>query len=90
MTNKQLKLIYEYMGWNPKYVGFEKRLDSNSAWECVQEMERRGDWLEFSRNAWQDFGSIGVTYSQFILWLFNPDNFFTCFGKFLEVRNETI
>ena len=47
LTDKQLKLIYEYMGWAWGYdlknnILMHKRLDSNTAWECVQEMERRG------------------------------------------------
>ena len=64
MTDKQLKLIYEYM-LNARWyycssptgvdVGVKvvdnhflaNTLDSNAAWECVQELTRRGAFTSF-------------------------------------------
>ncbi len=91
MNDKQLKLIYEYMGW--KIINYELEFDSNLAYECVQEMERKGDWEDFIYYCpsfiWSVLGEEQMTKSNFILWLFNPNNFWNCFAKWLEVRNDT-
>lgn len=101
MNKKQMKLIYEYMRWKPYYtvhsdtVVYSTILDSNVAWEVVQELDRRGDWDSFSYEIFREGGLHGgdVEYwsnkevrKDFIPWLFNPDNFFRCLGEFLEQR----
>lgn len=61
MTDKEIKLIYEYMEWKPYYCdaldkfAYQKIFDSNIAWECVQEMEKKGDWGEFIDDVYRDF-----------------------------------
>ena len=77
MTDKQLKLIYDYMGWeesvndHPYPWGNAKELDSNHAWECVQEMERRGEIISFSDFVWYEYLT-NITTSLFPFWLMNP------------------
>ena len=85
MTDKQLKLIYKYMGWCHAENIYTKELDSNRAYECVQEMGRRGDWGDFLDTITVDKDK---NY-QFVFWFYNPDNFFNCMAKWLEVRNES-
>lgn len=99
MTEKKLKLIYGYMkeaGWvfdrglpypkngNWEYICGIKELDSDSAWEVVQEMERKGEWKEFyylsEENNFVDIYNRPDVFT----WLMNPDNFFYCFAKWLE------
>lgn len=90
MTNKQLKLIYEYMGWEPtitKWIRdttteYDNNFDSNSAWECVQEMERKGDLEKFDVYSLNEWMYADNNNSNF--WIFNPVNFFDCFSKWLE------
>ncbi len=101
MKNKQVKLIYTYMGWD-----FEQYLlgdcshpfDSNTAYKCVQEMERRKDWgkcyhqIVIEHRDWKSrqhylspetFGQ-----QELVSWLMNPKNFFNCMVKWLEVRTK--
>ena len=93
MNDKDLKNIYEYMskrGWELRYLhgvypDYSEELDSNSAYECVQEMGRRGDWGDFLDTITVDKDK---NY-QFVFWFYNPDNFFNCMAKWLEVRNES-
>ena len=57
MTNKDRKLIADYMKWNyNENLGIhyydsegavQRNLDSNDASLCVQEMLKRGEWLNF-------------------------------------------
>lgn len=111
MTNNELKAIAGYMPewqYNDSWGLFKKVirpidkvnpiiLDSNSAWECVQEMERKGDWDSFSWEIYKEGGLYGgdvVLWSNkevrkdFIPWLYNPANFFSCFGKWCLERSE--
>jgi hypothetical protein len=95
VTNDELKAIYEYMKdikWElfpkpiyvcGKYLYGTKPLGSNSAWECVQEMERKGDWNDFLIHCFN------VAEKLNWIWLYNPTNFFDCFGKWcLERRGK--
>ncbi len=95
MNDKQLKLILTYIygkDYRFKELRVEKKgnyiLDSNLAWECVQEMERKGhseEFDDFYQDEWLEHGGSCKSYT---LWSTNPDNFFTCMAKWLEVRNE--
>ena len=91
------KLIYEYMGWrNTKKDTYcdvchaiictkiSHPFDSNSAWEVVQEMERKGDWDKFQVTLWQTYN--GMTKNGFVKYCMNPKNFFNCFAKWLEEK----
>lgn len=64
-------------------------LDSNSAWECVQEMVNKKDWVDFQTKVyWSDVVK-DIRGIDFIPWLYNPANFFDCFGKWcLERRGK--
>ena len=105
MTEKDLKRIYEYMGWLEEshcrnescpyklneclcpYWQDYKTLDSNSAWECVQEMERRGDSEKFYSVPLDKWTKEDPPES-YEFWLFNPTNFFNCMAKWLEVKEK--
>ena len=98
MEQKELQCIYEYMGWyktnrarnekNPYANWIWPVLDSNTAWECVQEMERKGDSLSFSKHSYDVFMNAPANVTNYFLWLYNPTNFFDCFGKWLERRGK--
>lgn len=89
MTDKEFNLIYDYMKWF--HDGIEHDFDSNSAWEVVQEIERRKEWFYFlhSHLRQQNQGKIPINYSDYIKWLYNPTNFFNCFAKWLLSKEET-
>lgn len=62
-------------------------LDSNTAWECVQEMERKDEsesFDDFYQDEWLEHGG---NCPSFTLWASNPDNFFNCMAKWLEVKH---
>lgn len=114
MTGKQLKLIYEYMGWCSNHkdeycpdCGYEHtdrddiKLDSNLAWEVVQEMERKGDWVGNHKSFLNyvfddafppdDFDNIMMSGESFLIMfnkLQNPTNFFNCMAKWLEDKEN--
>lgn len=92
MTDKELKAIYEYMedaGWDSGIWG-EIKFNSNSAWEVVQEMERKGDWNSFeifvNDEIWSNI--LNRLHINFTPWLYNPTNFFNCFTKWLEEKEN--
>lgn len=85
MTNKEKKIVAEYMGWkwseyggdyyyipkNGKVIYF----DLNDAGLVVEEMQERYEWDEFMHYCWKYF-PLGKDY---IGRLFNADNFFSAF-----------
>ena len=95
MIQKNLELIYDYMGWledindYPYPYGNAKALDSNSAWECVQEMARKADIKDFYYFIDDVICNKYYIY-EYPFWIMNPDNFFNCMAKWLEVKNENI
>jgi len=101
MTDKALKLIFEYMkerGWDYTYYTHSKDegtseythpFDSNTAYECVQEMERKGDWDEFIIFYMNEFELSSLSdMPHFMIWSTNPTNFFTYFFKWLEDKQN--
>lgn len=90
MTNKALKLIYGYMdewGWAYELIDcpiIHRDLDSNSAWEVVQEMERKGDVDKFMKFAGAVYSDSKTSIKYLTILLYNPTNFFNCFAKWLE------
>lgn len=105
MKIEQIEKIYKYMeeaGWvfdkgvpYPKEDGkwgyaFEvNELDSNAAYKCVQEMERKGDWDNFSVYVTNFFELTLITdVPHFMLWSYNSTNFFTCMVNWLEEREK--
>lgn len=102
MTDKQLKLIYEYMGWLVSSKDgcpqvFESDdckkhiLDSNTAWEVVQEMWRKEDWTHFACFALNDETGMQSEFfdTDCIKWIMNPTNFFNCMAKWLEAKQSS-
>jgi hypothetical protein len=94
MNQEELKLIYSYMQdfdmlWMYCHNGTcEHSLDSNSAWECVQEMEKRKDYPSFEQKCLSIWLKtvVDLPSEYFTAWLFNPTNFFKCFAAFLKER----
>ena len=90
MTDTDLKLIYSYMeeaGWltsgaNKDFPEHPIMLDSNSAWECAQEIERRKDDEEFLCFIFEKADTLDCL----VWWILNPKNFFNCMAKWLEVQ----
>jgi hypothetical protein len=71
----------------------EVSLDSNSARECVQEMEKRFEnpKLRSDYERFEGYAKMMWRYGKhkfFIAWLMNPENFWDCFSKWLEGRDE--
>lgn len=65
----------------------EHPLDSNTAWEVVQEIERKGDWESFV--TFTEYAApIGYDDS-YLKWIMNPENFFNCLVRWLE-ENEIL
>lgn len=88
MTDKDLKRIYEYMGIPNLTVHQHFPLDSNSAWECVQEMDRKDDLELFYYNTHNLCDeATRLNHAQFQLWLMNPTIFWRYFSKWLELRD---
>jgi hypothetical protein len=94
-----LELIYKYMGWcekckkcNPnihhnREVCARDEMDSNKAWECVQEMEKQGHADEFETYLYTCWCDAKVLQCQ-LVWEKNPTNFFSCMGAWLEGRED--
>jgi hypothetical protein len=106
MNDKELKVIYEYMkevkNWglrsDPSRLDgyYYNKLDSNSAWEVVQEMEIRDEFIKFYlyiedfyfKQSPFGFNSVEEAHAAFFIWLYNPTNFFNCFAKWLLSKEE--
>lgn len=90
MTYEQLKLINEYMGWywNPNVQRElpNRELDSNSAWECMQEIGRKEDGREFYYFI-DDMICNKCYIYEYPSWIMNPTNFFNCMAVWLELKN---
>ena len=101
MTNEDKKLIAVYMGWelsgysreyyyipkNSKVVYF----DLNDAGLCVQEMQKRGEFVGFEVFALTEYQVYNPDMiesdnivSEYIAWLFNAENFFTAMSQWLR------
>ena len=103
MTSDELKAIAGYIPewqYNDSWGLFKKVirpidkinpiiLDSNSAWECVQEIIKKKHYMPFEIYAAEQWLADKESELQFVFWLYNPKNFFSCFGKWcLERRGE--
>jgi len=99
MTDNQKKLIFEYCGWTEKdfYVWptperfFIRGLNGNDMVEAINKMKENEDSKKFRRYTYAKFCK-EMTAIEFLKinyedWLFgNPENFFSLFGEWLEVR----
>lgn len=93
MTDNDIKLIYEYMEWKLGYLYYPDNLrdklqplDSNSAWECMREMEKRGDRLSFEMySCFEIFDKLDRRiYPSYTFWLMNSENFFPSMSEWLK------
>ena len=101
MTNEQAKIVADYMGWlthpmgswydAPVYFAAGKtgniNFDLNDAGLVAKEMQKRGELYIFL--TWIDNNLPYKEWSNFIAWIFNPDNFFSAFVQWREQYEKT-
>lgn len=95
MTNKDKKIVSDYMGWKKAILsdGYHNMLnnrpvlfDLNDAGLIVKEMVKRGEWedfVAFVEETPKNRESL-ITWNQLIAWLFSADNFFSAFVEWLK------
>jgi hypothetical protein len=99
MTNKDEKLIAEYMGWQEDelLVGYciapdrTAHFDLNDAGLCVKKMQKRGDLDDFNNYALMmcfKVAKIDIWPTNFFAWLYNADNFFEAMAKWLKEEKK--
>ena len=96
MTDEDKKIISEYMGWKfdslmscYRCVGHYSdpvpvHFDSNDASLCVEKMVENGDIEDFL-----NYSYANASYSLFVVWLFNPNNFFSTMASWLRGKQYT-
>jgi len=103
MTDEDRKRIGKYMGWEkypPECMGEtvffrdeihgDIRWDLNAAALCVQEMQKRGEWVYFyddlldTYNGLCEDGKVSCGAENFTAWLFNAENFFNAMSEWLK------
>jgi len=101
MTEEDKQLIAEYMGWelsvysreyyyipkNGKVVYF----DLNDTGLCVAEMQKRGEWGAFMNHTWIRWSAQwrdSQASQEFVLHLFNAENFFNAMTEWLKERGK--
>ena len=100
MTDEDKQLIAGYMGWAqykypPYYLNIKGDIEShhfdlNDAGVCVQEMQKRGEWVEFFYFIWNRYRkSEKLLYKEvdevkFTTLLFNAENFFGAMAAWLK------
>ena len=104
MTDDDKKRIAEYMGWTkypPECMGEtvffrdeihgDIRWDLNAAALCIQEMQKRGDWGAFMNHTWSRWSAQWrdlQALHEFVLHLFNAENFFAAMSEWLKERGK--
>lgn len=100
MTDEDRKRISEYMGlekYPPECMGEtvfyrdeihgDIRWDLNDAALCIQEMQKRGEWGAFMNHTWIRWSAQwrdSQASQEFVLHLFNADNFFDAMAEWLK------
>ena len=101
MTADDKQIIANYMGWlthpkgdwydtpvyfAPGIVG-DVKFDLNDAGLVVAEMQKRGEWDDFVTFVEEtpENRELCYTWSQFIAWLFNANNFFKAFVEWRKL-----
>ena len=97
MTDEDKKRIAEYMGWTkypPECMGEtvffrdeihgDIRWDLNDAALCIQEMQKRGDWIDFKLYAATIWMNTKNDCDDITAWLFNAENFFAAMSEWLK------
>lgn len=94
MTNEDEKIVADYMNWYyAEHEGIyyydwdgrrQRNLDLTAAGLVVQEMQKRGEWLNFL--TWIDYNLPSREWVDLITWLFNADNFFKAFVEWRKTK----
>ena len=96
MTDEDKKRISECMGWKlsewrmidgSAHVVNPHFFDLNDAALCVQEMQKRGEWGAFMNHTWIRWSAQwrdSQASQEFVLHLFNADNFFDAMAEWLK------
>ena len=101
MTNEDKKIVADYMGYltNPRGAWYDApvyfaagkagniNFDLNDAGLVVKELVKRGELYIFL--TWIDNNLPYKEWSNFIAWIFNPDNFFSAFVQWREQYEKT-
>ena len=92
MTNEDEKIVADYMDWHyAEHEGIyyydwdgrrQRNLDLNDAGLVVQEMQNRGEWVEFLQHCYIHTPA----EDDFIAHLFNADNFFKAFVEWRKTK----
>ena len=95
MTNKDKKIVSDYMGWKKAILsdGYHNMLnnrpvvfDLNDAGLIVKEMVKRGDWEGFMTKV---YGTCHFhKISSATVYLFNADNFFSAFVEWRKGNEQ--
>jgi hypothetical protein len=83
MTESELNHIYQYMK-DTEWLKAGSKLDSNRAYECVQEMEKQGHADEFELYYYNMWLEVEGSLQCEMVWSMNPTNFFSCMSSWLE------
>jgi hypothetical protein len=94
MTNEDEKIVADYMNWHyAEHEGIyyydwdgrrQRNLDLNDAGLVVAEMRKRGELYIFL--TWIDNNLPYKEWSNFIAWIFNPENFFKAFVEWRKAK----
>ena len=103
MTNEDKELIADYMGWSYRETDDKKwwniigkdgathLLNSNDASLCVEEMQKRGEFVGFEVFALTEYQVYNPDMiesdnivSEYIAWLYNAENFFAALAQWLR------
>ena len=94
MTNKDKKIVSDYMGWKKAILsdGYHNMLnnrpvlfDLNDAGLLVDKLAKRSDWLSFITFADNEHFDKEIS-AEFSAWLFNAENFFKTFADWRSKR----
>ena len=96
MTNEDKKLIADYMDWDGTTTieGYAiptpeiHYFDLNAAGACVNEMQRRRNWVAFHRFTVDKYSKDCFLQAGFIAWLYDADNFFTAMATWLKEEKK--
>ena len=89
MTDEDKKRIAEYM--NDEGALYNCAFDCNYASLCVQEMQKRGDWGAFMNHTWSRWSAQWrdlQALQEFVLHLFNAENFFAALAEWLKEEKK--
>lgn len=96
MNNEQAKIVADYMWWAQyKYPSYylntkgdieSHHFDLNDAGLVVQEMQKRGDWVDFRLFAVSLWMNCKSDCEDITAWIFIADNFFNAFVQWRKTK----